>query len=355
MSENEEKTEPPSELKLSEARKKGQVAKSADLSAAVSLLAIVLFLLCYSSSGLERISSYLRHTYAMMGGSIDMDMVQGWAKKGLNLWLILSLPLCLAAALGAMFGNVGQIGFLLTSKPLNSDFKRIDPIKGLKKILGKDKWIELLKQILKFTLVLVIIFSSFKSSLYTISLLPRISLEIALIVMGQMVLSISIKIVTAFLAIGVLDYFWQRFSFRRSLKMSRSELKKEHKQQEGDPLLKAERKRRWHEALESTPIQVKNSTLVVVNPSHLAIALHYDEDCHQAPVVIAKGLGPLAKEIIREASHNQVPIIRNVALARDLWWLNINEEIPESLFNSVAEILTFIYELSHKKSAQDKL
>lgn len=341
MAENEEKTEQPSEVRLKDARKRGQVAKSIDLVVVASLLTTYLFLLNFSSLGLERLVDFLKGCF-----SLELGLVAR-AQEGFWLWLTLSLPVLLFASVGAIWGTLAQIGFLHTLTPLKPDLKRIDPLSGIKKILSKDRLFELLKQMVKFSAVIFIIGSSIRSEFLAIGMLSRVSLEHALAALGRIFWFIMIKVMLALGLIALGDFFWQRARFKKSLRMSKSELKKEHKQQEGDPAIKQERRRLWRETLESISIhQVKNGSVVVVNPAHVAVTLLYDEKIQETPIVIAKGLGAKAKEIVRQASLHKIPVIRNVAMARDLWWVDINEEIPEKLFDAVAEILTFIYELS---------
>jgi flagellar biosynthetic protein FlhB len=154
-----------------------------------------------------------------------------------------------------------------------------------------------------------------------------------------------------FLVIALVDFFWQRWSFFKSMRMSKHEVKKEFIQQEGDPEIKLERRRIQQETLEAlSSANVVDASVVITNPSHLAVALRYQESKDLAPRVIAKGVGKNAKAIIGEARRMTIPIMRNVPLARDLQWLEIDEEIPVRLYDSVAEVLTFINELNEKNS-----
>lgn len=340
---SEEKTEQPSLVKLKEARSKGQVAKSSDLVVVFTLLATLLFLFAFFRQGLFKLSSYLQHCLTLRA---DLTALMA---NGFDLWFILSLPVLFVAALAAIVATVLQTGFLYTLKPLKPDVKRLDPFSGIKKIFSQDKLIELIKQVVKFSLVLIIIIESLWSQLPSISLLSRVSLKEAPLIFEEFLWDMVKKLLVALGAVALVDLLWQRFFYLKSLRMSKDELKKEQKHQEGDPRLKEERRRLWQEAIEAS--SQKGGSFVVINPEHLAIVLLYDDRVHQAPVVLAKGMGPSAKHIVQKARHEQVPIIRNVSLAKDLWWVDINAEIPENLFNSVAEILTFIYELSAKKGA----
>lgn len=347
MSEGEEKTEQPSDFKLREARKKGQVAKSADVVALFGLFFTVAFLAFFSPFCLKKTMTFLVSLNRAGYGQTSSLLVQEAAREAFDLWFILSIPILLAAAVGALIGNLCQFGFLLSTHPIKPDLKKINPISGLKKIFSKDRLVELIKQIVKFSAVSIVIYLTVKDALFEMSLLFRLDLSSALGKVIDLISTIIVRVLLCFFAIAVFDFFWQRYSFTKSMRMSKYEVKKEYKQQEGDPHIKQERRRIQQETLESlSTSSVGDASVVITNPSHLAVAIKYDEENDQTPIVIAKGVGRLAKSIIEEARRKDVPIMRNVPLARDLQWLEINEEIPSRLYDSVAEVLTFISELN---------
>lgn len=346
----EEKTEQPSEYKLREARKKGQVAKSADVCALMSLFCALMLLAFSCQFIFNRISNFWLRLFTKSFVPVD-HLLNNYLREALDLWIFLCLPVLLAAALGAMGGNLCQFGFLLTSHPLKPDLKRIDPVAGLKKIISKDRVVELIKQLVKFSAVFLIIYLTIKDSLRNVSMLFRLDLVNAMQMSGNLLMVIIIRVLLCFLVVAIFDFFWQRYAFLKSMRMSKYEVKKEYKQQEGDPHIKQERRRIHQEMLEEIASKnIKDASVVITNPSHLAVALKYDEKQDQAPRLLAKGIGKSAKSIIDEARHHSIPIMRNVPLARDLQWLAVNEEIPPNLYDSVAEILTFIYELNRKNS-----
>ncbi len=210
---------------------------------------------------------------------------------------------------------------------------------------------ELAKQLIKFVVVFWVIYVAIKEALPNLSLLFHVELVVALRIVGDIVAAIFIKVVLCFLCIAIADFFWQRYSFLKSMRMSKYEVKKEYVQQEGDPEIKHERKRIHQETLESLSAgKVEEASVVITNPSHVAVALKYKEETDSVPRIISKGVGRTAKAIISEARRLNIPIMRNVPLARDLQWLEIDEEIPERLYDSVAEVLTFINELNIKAS-----
>lgn len=349
MSQGEEKTEAPTEQKLKEARKKGQVAKSADATGLSALFFAFMLLVFFVPFIVKKILMFLTNIHQQAYAGIDANAVLGVVREALDLWFFLSLPILLAAAVGAIAGNVGQFGLLLTSHPIKPDLKRVDPLAGLKKMFSKDRFVELFKQVSKFFIVFLVIFYSIKSFLAPISLLFRVEIATSMVLMSEYVIAIMVRVIICFLAIALLDILWQRHSFYKSMRMSKYEVKKEYIQQEGDPQIKQERKRFAQEVQESTSqAHINEAAVVITNPSHLAIAIKYGDEADEVPTLIAKGVGSAAKYLVSDATSLQIPVIRNVPLARDLQWLDINEEIPSHLYDSVAEVLLFVHDLNKK-------
>lgn len=347
MAQGEEKTEDPSELKLKQARQKGQVAKSADVSAFLSLSGALLTVIICIPWITKKIIEFISNLYG--NAFVRHYPVQSALGEGFDIWFLISIPILCAAALGGIIGNVGQFGFLLTAHPLKPDLKRISPISGLKKMFSKDRLFELLKQLIKFIVIGIVIIKTVKEFLYVLSVLFRVNLNEGLKILNNIVGIVFFRVLMCFLVIALIDWLWQKFSFNKSMKMSKYEVKKEYKQQEGDPQLKHERKRIHQEIIESSSVNnVEDASVVITNPSHVAVALKYKDGIDQVPVVIAKGSGKHAKLLIGGAHRASIPVLRNVSLARDLMWLEINEEIPEHLYEAVAEVLSFILELSQK-------
>ncbi|MCA9508196.1 MAG: EscU/YscU/HrcU family type III secretion system export apparatus switch protein [Myxococcales bacterium] len=347
MAQGEEKTEQPSELKLRNARKKGQVAKSADVAAFFSFACALIALLL---SGLWIIKKLITFIVAVYTESfIRPYSIQQTLGEAFDIWLLISLPVLWAAGLGGVIGNVCQFGFLVSSHPIKPDIKKISPLKGIKKIFSKDRLFELIKQLVKFIIIAVVIIYSVKEFIFSLSILHRVEIKEAIKLSTEITKTIFFKVLLCFLVIALVDWVWQKFSFIKSMKMSKYEVKKEYKQQEGDPHLKHERKRIHQEYIESNSINnVSDASVVITNPSHLAIALRYRDNIDNVPIVIAKGFAKNAQHIISQARELNVPVLRNVSLARDLICLDIDEEIPEKLYEAVAEVLSFIVELDRQ-------
>lgn len=341
MSQGEEKTEEASQHKLNQARKKGQVGKSADVSAFFSLL-LAFFSMCISGLwAYEKLLAYCHKSFR----SADLKLIA----EGYSLWFYLSMPIMFAAMLGGILGNLIQFGFLLSSESIKPKWQKIDPIAGFKKLFSKDRLFELGKQLIKFGIIFIIIYQTVIGEFSSIINSYNTSLNSALSALGDVVFTLFWRVILVFLFLAVLDWFWQKYSFAKSMRMSKAEVKKEYKQQEGDPQIKQERKRFFEEMLEESSQQnIAESSVVITNPSHIATAIRYSDGTDQAPILIAKAQGSKALKLISDAHKNSIPVIRNVPLARSLIWLKINEEIPEKHYEAVAEILCFLAELEQK-------
>ena len=348
-----EKTEEASPQKMKQAREKGQVAKSQDAIQAIS------FIIVFSIVGLT-MPDLSTKFQEFITGCIDAAMRRGDEKATVvkvlyeGIWMVVlcSLPAAAGAWLAGFAANYMQVGFMFTPEPLKPDIKKLNPIDGAKNLFSKKKLVESLKQLLKFLLVTYIAYSSVRDSLREVVLSARIDLWTGVYVGGQIILTISKKIGLMFVIVAAADFFWQRHVFKKDNMMSKYDVKQEYKQSEGDPQQKADRKAMAEELiLHGSQQNVANADAVVVNPSHVAVAIKYDKERGGAPRVVAKGMRKNAesiKEIAREAG---VPILRNVPLAQALNKLDLDEEIPEELYEAVAEVLNFVFELKEREAA----
>jgi flagellar biosynthetic protein FlhB len=252
----------------------------------------------------------------------------------------------LAAAIAGLVGNFAQIGFLFTTETVVPKFEKLNPIQGLKQLFSWKRQLEVLKQLLKFFLVAIVVYDSVKDALRQIVLMPSLGISASLQIAGAIFAQIFLKVGIVFLIIAIADFFLQKRIFKKSMMMTRDEVKREYKESEGDPEMKGERKRLAHElVMQGDPARVKKSDVVITNPSHIAIALEYDEASKSAPVIAAKGMGLYAEQLKEIAKTHHVPLVRNIPLAQALNRLEIDDEIPEDLYQAVAEVLSFVHEL----------
>lgn len=346
-----EKTEEPTPQKLRKAREKGQVAKSQDFVSAVgfagSFAVLALSLSMTANLFFDLVQECVRVTAAP-----DLSKaVQFALLKSFKVSLLASLPVLGAAFVLGLAMNFAQVGFLFTTEPLKPSFDKLNPVNGVKQMFSSKRLVEVLKQIIKFSVVGIIVYFTVKSYLHNMVMMQRLRLDQSLGIAGGMISDLCIKVAVLFLLIAAADFFIQRRIFKKSMMMTKSEIKQEYKESEGDPELKGERKRLAQEILmHGSQQRVKTSDAVVTNPTHIAVAIEYDQKRHSAPVVVCKGLGLNADKIRELAVQNDIPILRNVPLAQALNKIELDEEIPEDLYEAVAEVLNFVYELKGKKT-----
>jgi flagellar biosynthetic protein FlhB len=339
-----EKTEEPTSRRLQEARKRGDVPKSRDLSSAVALAAMFTVLAMGGiEAGMGRLIGYFSSVFsgAVQASQTGTGWVGALGQGAREAGMALGIPLGVAcvAALGA--------GLLQTRGLFTLEALRLDPTRAapkLSRVVSQEALGEVVKGLVKVVLVGIILWATLSPLLRPLAFLTGASAAGILGAMGVFVEVLGQRLVLAAAVLGVADFMWQRHRNQRSLRMTREEVKREHKQSEGDPHHKAERQRLHRQISEQRMLaDVRKADFVVVNPEHIAVALRYDQNTQQAPVVVAKGEHLLAeriKEIAREAG---VPIFREVALARALSDLEEGDEIPEALYEAVAELCRVIY------------
>lgn len=346
-----EKTEEPTPERLRKLRKEGNVAKSQDINTAASF--IVTFTVLAGTFGTiakEMVDFY--QTMVAAGFSeqppatvIHRVFVDAMKTLGMATW-----PVLLAAFVMGIAGNMAQVGFLFTTKPITPDIKKLNPVQGVKNLVNMKKVVELIKTVLKFSIVSILSFLALRDAIRDVSLIIRSDLEIGIQVIGSIIWDFCIKIGAAFVLIALVDAFYQRKRYIKDNMMSKHDVKQEFKQSEGDPQHKAERKKFHQEIINSSsPSNVKEADAVVRNPDHIAVAIKYDQEKGNAPEVVAKGERVHAEKILEAAKRYGVPVVRNVPLAQALNKLDVGEEIPEELYEAVAEVLNFVYQLAEKQ------
>ena len=341
-----EKTEQPTQKRLSESREQGQVIKSADVVTTVSTIAVLgsvwLFLpgfkrdiLGFTAEVLSSVSTY--------GNKPMLPLLQ----SGTAILLKMVLPVAAVAIAGVIAANVGQTGFVFASKALEPKISKLNPFEGIKKIVSMKNILEFVKSSMKVIIIAVLLAKIIAASLDPVSKLPHTGLPTTLTVAFQMFRSLVIFMVLAFAVIAAADYFLQRTLTMKEMMMTKDEVKREGKAQEGDPHVKGERRRLAQEIVFSdTANAVRKSTVMVTNPTHYAVALYYERGVTDLPVLTAKGSGFTALKMIEVASEASVPIIQNIPLAQDLHAkVEINEIVPDELIEAVADILRWVQSL----------
>lgn len=349
-----EKTEDATPKKLKEAREEGQVAKSTELNTAVMLFALFLVLKIYIGS----IGNQFIDVYEKIYGSItlvveddmSMNIIMSLLGYSIKTIILIALPIFLVGVVVGFLVDKVQIKWKVTTKPLKPKLSKLDPIKGFKKMFSKEKLVQLLFSLLKIILIGVLVYDTLKDQWGLILSLYDFSLFQAIGVIGTMVISLGMQISSVFLVIGFADLFYQRMKFKKDMKMSKKEVKDEWKNAEGDPHIKGKIKSKMLEASRRRMMNaIPNADVVITNPTHFAVALQYDRESGSAPVVVAKGADFMAQKIKDIAKENKVEIVENKPLARMLYFnVEIDQEIPQELYQMVAEILAYVYRIKNK-------
>lgn len=348
-----EKSEEPTPERLRKLREDGNIAKSQDITSAVSLLAVFCVLAgTFGMVGNQMIDLFRSSIVAIHHlQRTDELLVFPVLIEGLKALLLGTLPTLGTALVAGIALNVAQVGFLFTTKPITPDLNKINPINGLKNYFNMKKVVELLKTIVKFVVIAVMAYHSLKDSIRDVAMTIRSDLLTGISIIGSIIWDFTTKIAVVFVILAAADFLYQRKRYMKDNMMSKYDVKQEYKQSEGDPQVKADRKRLHQEMINSGgAAAVKKADVVVKNPDHIAIALKYDKDGDGgAPEVVAKGSNKQAAKILDAARKYGVPVVRNVPLAQALHKLDVGDEIPEELFEAVAEVLTFIYKLAEEQ------
>ncbi|HEY1089349.1 MAG TPA: EscU/YscU/HrcU family type III secretion system export apparatus switch protein, partial [Archangium sp.] len=260
--------------------------------------------------------------------------------------LLSCIPVAFTAAFAGGMMEFLQVGALFAIKALMPNFGKLNPIEGLKNLIGKKQVIELVKSMFKLSVTAWVVWGVVTEAMGLVVATIHGDAPLTMTVMGELVSRVVKKVVGVFIAFAIFDVWWQRTSWMKDQMMSKDDVKKEYKESEGDPHHKAKRKELAHELLEGAQMDaVKGADVIVTNPEHVAVALKYDKTKDGAPRVIAKGMELRAAGIRELARKYDVPMLRNVPLAHALLRLEVNQEVPEELYDAVAEVLNFVYQL----------
>lgn len=352
-----DKTEEATPKKLSDARKEGQVAKSQELSTAVMLLALFVILkAAVGYIGTRFLRCYLDTYQAIDVYSVEdftPSMASAFLRDGLVEVLLICLPVFAVAVVAAFAVSVAQVKWEVTAKPLKPKFSKFNPLKGFKRIFSKDKIVELVKAIIKIALIFYLAYSDLKEAAGAVVSLYDFGLNQAVMYIGNFVINLGIKISAVYLVVGLADYVYQKFKYKKDLRMSKQEVKDEYKKQEGDPQVKGRIKSKMREVSQRRMMQkLPEADVVITNPTHFACAIKYDKEVAEAPVLIAKGADYVAQKIKDAAKEYNIPIVENKPLARMLYYnVDLDSEIPQELYQMTAEVLAYVYRLKHGGAA----
>jgi len=349
-----EKTEAATPRRKQEAREEGNIARSQDLTAAATLLATVILLNIFGMHMLEsmRVSVESMLQSGSASNPTRADDVTASFVQGLHIAVAGAAPLLLSIAGITLIAAVGQVGFILTGKPLMPQFSRISPLSGLKRLFDLRAGVRLIMSLAKVVIIGAVAASVIIDDLPQILMLMELEVPQLFAAACSLVYALALKLALLLVLLAAFDYGYQRWQHEKDLRMSKQEVKEDMKRMEGDPLMKQRRARVARQlAMQRIGQSVPKADVIVTNPTHFAIALQYDGKSMKAPKVVAKGADFLAMRIRQIAVANGIPIIERKELARSLYAaVDPGQEVPPEFYNAVAEILAYVYRLGRRSA-----
>ena len=349
---SQEKTEKATPKRMEEARKKGNVGKSQELPSASVLISGLLTLGFTASmmyAGLSEIFIGLLGNAASirLDSGDGMEIISGAIVTGVKI----VMPIMAVVFIAAVLVNFAQVGPLLTFQPLQPKFSKINPFKGMKKFFSLRIVADLIKNVLKLVAVGFVAYKTVEGEMDQLGGLAGLSLEQIVVYIISVCFKIFLRCALLILAIAFLDFVYQRWQYMKNLRMSKQEVRDEYKQREGDPMVKSrirsiQRKMAQKRMMEAVP----QADVVITNPTHLAVALAYQSGEAPAPKVVAKGADLMAKRIRELAEEYGIPIVEEKPLAWALFKLEVGQVIPEDLYQAVAKVLAYVYQLKRRKA-----
>ncbi len=348
-----EKTEKATPKKKRDARKKGQVVQSKDIAGSMALLAIFMILGIFSSYFLEEIFSMLNAVLLVIGNVraiSDMASLSAlWLSIITSMFKIILPILFVTLAIGVLL-SYAQVGFLFTMEPLKFQLNKINPISGFKRLFSLKSLVELVKSIIRAAGVLYLAYGYVMSRINDLMKVSSLGINAAVILMWDIAYNIVLRAAIFLFVVAVADFVYKKWDNARQLKMTKQEVKEEYKMTEGDPFIKGKIKEKQRQMAMSRMMQeVPSADVVITNPTHFAVALSYDGEQTDAPMVVAKGKDLIAMQIKKIANEHEVPIVENKPLARALYAnIDVGETITPDLFEAVADVLAYVYKIKNR-------
>ncbi len=346
-----ERTEPATPRHREEVRKRGQIAKSAEVNAVLVLISALVYFNIEGNVFYEQIASLMKkHIGQIANVQIYQDNFANNFQTFMVHFVVLLFPFLLIVLLAAIFANVIQFGFLFSVTPLTPKWENLSAVTGFKRIFSLRTFAELIKSLLKIGIIVGITFVTLKKEIPTILLAGGTDKQAFAYFFASIIFKLCLRLLLALLVIAILDFIYQKWQYEQSIRMTRQEIRDEMKQTEGDPYIKSrirsiQREMARRRMMEDLP----SADVVITNPTHLAVALRYKDDEKKhggAPVVVAKGTRLVAERIKMDAFKFRIPVIENRVLAKSLFdTTEIGQRIPVDLYKTVAEIIAFIYRL----------
>lgn len=347
-----EKSEDASSRKLGKVREEGQVAKSNEIPSVFVLLggAMALYVSAlYMYQNLARVF-YFNFQFQGVPDFTPLDLIKLLAYHTEKI-VFTCLPVFAAVYLAALISNFAQVGFVVSWKAIEPKFSRLDPINGFKQKFSSRAVVEFVKTLVKVGVISLVVYYAIKAELDAITSLYDTSTGQILLFVLIKSFWIFIKVCLIMIVVALLDYAYQKWKFLEDQKMTKKEVKDETKQTEGDPMVKSRiRQLQMEAARKRMMADVPKADVVVTNPTRLAVALKYDGKTMDSPIVVAKGAGPVAENIRRIARENEIPLVEDKQLARNLYrHVDLGGQIPIDYYQAVAELLAYVYKLKNRQ------
>lgn len=348
-----EKTEPATSKRRSDERKKGNIFKSRETLTIISMVGMFYAFKLWAPMLIDSLGDTFRYYIGLMEMQTQIsisDNMDLFRKMALIVAVAVG-PLLLVSGLIAVVVTLFQTKLLVSFKALKPKMNRMSPLSGIKRMFSIRGVVELVKSVIKITILGVVVYTILKAEIPFMSRMMDINTESVMVMIGQTVLDIVNRAAIIFAFVALFDHYYQKWEYEKSIRMSKQEIKEEYKNIEGDPKIKAKIRERQQQAARKRMMQaVPSADVVIRNPTHYAVAIKYDAKEDRAPIVIAKGMDSLALKIIQIAEENGVVITENKPLARGLYdGVELEQEIPETFYRAVAEVLAFVYSLKNKK------
>jgi flagellar biosynthetic protein FlhB len=349
-----EKTEDPSQQRIDDARKKGDVASSKELNSVLILSGSFSVLIFSTIYMFELLAEYVEWLYTL---EVTKAYTEVLAKQILTKSFIVAgkciLPVFGTSVVLGILAQVGQIGILYSPEVLTLKFDRLNPIAGFKRIFAKKALVEVVKGVFKFSIVLVITYLIISANMQTFIGFLHAEAAEAITFGKTFALKLALSIIFGLAIVAIGDFVWEKYAYKEKLRMTKQQVKQEHKEQEGDPQIKQKIRQIQREMANNRMIaDVPNADVIITNPTHISIVVKYDGETMVAPEIIGKGQDHLAMKIREIAKEHDIPIVENVPLARALYkTVQVGEGVPRSLYKAVAEILAFVYKIKKSKKA----
>lgn len=343
-----EKTEKATPKKREKSREEGQVAQSQEIGTAVLFVVAFASLRMFAPGMLNRLSGLITTSLSDAGNAqslMNVGFIAYYISRMFGQIILVFLPVALVVMVFGLFVNIIQVGWKPTAKPMMPKFSKLSPKQGLKKIFSLKPVVELFKTLLKFTVILTVVYFVLINELDMIAMIFEMSLWSAIAYIANVYVVVGITIGVLYIFVAAIDFTYNKLKHEKDIRMTKQEVKDEYKQIDGDPLIKGKIRQKMREVSMRRMMQeVPGADVVITNPSHFACVIKYNRLSAAAPVLVAKGADHLAHKIRDIAVENDVVIVENKPLARTLYSVvEVGEEIPTELWQAVAEILAYVY------------